>query len=749
MKQYNQLATLKNFLRLFLTFSLFFFFQQTKAQRTGPQKFIRCGTSEYYQKLFRANPALKQKFEDNQRRLARKKITNGVARIMDVADTIALVVHVVASSALQAQITDAIIQSQIDVLNEDYQGLNADTSRIPAHFKPLFARGKIVFKLAGTSLFDEPTNGIVRVVKDTTYNQSNFDDAKSVNKGGSEAWNPSKYLNIWVVDFGSSNVLGISVFPGDTRDIKLHGFICDYRAFGRGAPYLFSQFNKGRTTTHELGHFFNLRHIWGDDDGDCTGTDFPDDTANDDTPNQGDNTEGNPDPLGIGVVKTDACSPNPPGIMYQNYMDYTDDSVLVMFTKGQLSRMEKALSESEDRFPLLSSTTYQDAPVYTNDIRIRNVIYPSAPLCSTSFTPIITLRNSGSATLISAQIVSVLNNNTPVIFNWTGSLAPYTEINLNLPGLTGVLGSNNLTIYTSKPNNVNDERNSNDTIKIQFEVFGITVLNNRVDEGFSSPQFPPQQWRVNNPDKDTTWSRNATIGKNAPGSAWFNDWNNPTFGSIDDLITPNFSYTNVDSVYLYFNLAAATYSYPGTTENDIDTLEVLVTRDCGNSFSTVYKKWGEDLQTTGDPNFPTTNEFFPNSTQWRRDSINLSTVLGQSEAQFQIYFRIRGNFENNVFIDDVSIVPEVLPQRLKEEGYLIYPTAFRDQFFIWHYQMPTDLKFIQVYNAAGQLVWSTSYDGNANRLIAVNLRSAAAGIYFVKIGYGNSGRNITQRIVKQ
>lgn len=733
---------MKPALSFFLLF-IFIFSSQTKAQ-----KLIRCGTVAYYKKLFANNPSLRLKFDENQRLLSRNYSTRRGARITQVEDTIALVVHVVGNATLQQQVTNAIIQSQVDVLNEDYQGKNADSTRIPAAFKPLYGKSGMVFKLAGTNLFGEPTNGIVRVTNNSTYNLGNLDDAKTAAAGGSDAWDPTKYLNIWVVDFGNSSILGLSVFPGDPTPLRLHGFICDYRAFGRGAPYLFESYNKGRTTTHELGHFFNLNHIWGDDDGACTGSDFPDDPADDDTPNQADATQENPDPLGIGVVRTDNCSPVPPGIMYQNFMDYTHDSAMALFTKGQQVRMDISLSTSPDRSPLLSSTTYQTPPLLTYDANLRQITYPSLPLCNTSFSPRIILRNSGAVALTSLTIFSVLNAEAPVSFSWTGNLAPYTETEITLPALNGPLGTNALTIYSVNPNGATDERKINDTLTTSFEIYGVTALNKRVEENFSNPQFPPAQWRINNPDADLTWSWNATIGKNAPGSAWFNDYNNATFHRFDDLITPNFSYSNADSIFLYFNLAAAIYSDPNSTNLDMDTLTILVTKDCGNSFSTVYKKWGDALQTVNDPNFPD-DEFFPNSSQWRRDSVNLGTVLAASEAQFQVFFRISGNFENNIFLDDVVIETENVPEILKTQGYLIYPTAAQTQVFIWHYQQPTDLKSVIVYNAVGQRVWAKQYNGNAEKIISINLQGQSAGVYFIHMNYADGRKSITSRIVKQ
>ncbi len=705
----------------------------------------RCGTIDYYNKLFKSDASFERRLEANRKIFSARNTDHRALRIVALADTITVVIHVIGSASMQNQVTTAVIQSQIDVLNEDYQGRNADSVRIPAAFKPLYGKSKLTFALAGTNPYGEPTTGINRITNSNLFTLSTIDDAKFTATGGFDAWDPTKYLNIWIVTFEGNSVLGSSVFPGDPRDLKYHGFVCDYRAFGRGASYLYSQYTRGRTTTHELGHFFNLQHIWGDDGGSCTGTDFPNDAANDDTPNQANNTNGNPDPLGIGRLITDNCSPNPPGVMYQNFMDYTDDSALVLFTKGQQTRMENSLNSASDRIPLLNSIAYKPAQVVANDAGVRKIVSPSATSCA-SFKPVVTLRNSGSNTLTSVKIVSVVNNAAPVAYNWSGSLPSYSEINVSLPTLNATAGTASLTIYTIEPNGATDGRKINDTSRTSFAVIGITPLAQSFTQDFSSPQFPPSQWSINNPDADITWERIATIGKNAPGAAWFNDYNNSTNNRFDDLITPNFSFTAIDSVLLYFNVAAALYSNsPGTA---IDTLTILVTKDCGNSFTTVYKKWGDALQTVG-PGVTVDTDFFPTATQWRRDTVNLGKALGKSEPQFQVYFRIIGNFENNVFLDDISIVTKELPDALIEKGYLVYPTVFRQDISIFHYKSPNDVRSVAVFNSVGQVVWRQQYSGDASSNIKVNLQNLAAGFYFIRIKYDNGRSDVVEKIIKQ
>jgi len=731
-------------------FLLVFLFHLTAgAQTISPLQQRRCGTIQYYEQAFKASPDFKKKFEANQLQLNTKAQKTGAKKSATqvLIDTIPIVIHVVADAALQLQITDAILKSQIDVLNEDFSGMNADSVRIPPAFKPRFGKSKIVFQLAQQNDLGEPSNGIVRVTNSSVFNFLSSDNAKISAKGGSDAWDPAKFLNIWVVNLGTSNVFGISVFPGDPRDINLHGFTCDYRAFGRGASYLFPAFNKGRTTTHELGHFFNLHHIWGDDGGGCGGSDFPDDLAgNDDTPNQAQQTEGNPDPDGIGKIVTDQCSPVPPGIMYQNFMDYSDDVAMVMFTKGQQTRMISALSTSPDRSPILGSLTYQHPVIHGRDARIIKILNPltSSPQCAV-FSPSVIIRNSGDKPLTTLQIFYSLNGATLQVYNWMGNLLPYTQTNVTLPQLSGNTGKQNLVIYTANPNGGKDENNLNDTARVSFSIAPVKPLNTIIEEGFDSPIFPPTNWTIINPDGDITWEWNKVVGKKEPGSASFNDWNNETHHRYDDLVMPPYSFSNKDSVFLTFQLATAIYSNPiSTPPVDIDTLSVLLTKDCGNSFITMYKKWGNELQTIS--NRPEV-EFFPSSGQWRKDSLNLSQWLSSSEERFQIYFRFSGNYENNLFIDDVTLYTKVVPEALKEKGYFVVPTVTRNSFVIRHYRKPEDLRFVFVHNVAGQVVWKQGFSGNANTLIPVDLSRNAAGVYFVNLVYAD--RKITERVIKQ
>lgn len=385
----------------------------------------------------------------------------------------------------------------------------------------------------------------------------------------------------------------------------------------------------------------------------------------------------------------------------------------------------------------------------TVDAGIIAVNNPQSKMCVPSVSPDVVIKNFGKNNLISANINYQVDGAGPVrTIAWAGNLARNQTAIVTLPSANlGAAGTHSLHVYTSEPNNVADQDITNDKFIKPYEVFNVYDLQGGVTEEFTNNVFPPANWSINNPDGDMTWARNSTIGKKNPGSAWFNDFANTTQNRYDDLLMPNYFYKGIDSVFLTFNLATINKNIPGTPGTRPDTLSVLLSKDCGNTFQTIYKKSGTELQTVSAP-INQLNEFFPNSSQWRKDSINLGSLLNSNEPLVQFAFRFHGNSENNIFLDDASFRTEILPDRLKRDGYIIYPVPFRNKVNVWHFQTPTTLKFINVYNSTGQLVWSEKVAGNAGKEVEINLSNKAAGIYIVFLGYDDKSRNVKVPIVK-
>jgi pregnancy-associated plasma protein-A len=284
----------------------------------------QCGTMIAHTILLETVPGLRKRLHALEHATA-KRAALAKAGPLELV-TIPVVVHVVYKQP-QENISDAQVKSQFVVLNRDYRALNPDKSKVPTPWKGLVTDAKIQFKLATKDPNGKPTTGITRT--QTSKSTFGVDDAvKAKSTGGANAWNPKKYLNLWVCKL-SGGLLGYAQFPG--MPAKTDGVVITYTAFGTVGSAQ-SPFNKGRTATHEIGHWLNLRHIWGDTE-DCSGSDMVADTPNAATPNYG-------KPRFPHV----SCSNGPNGDMFMDYMDYVDDDAMCMFTTGQVARMRATLA---------------------------------------------------------------------------------------------------------------------------------------------------------------------------------------------------------------------------------------------------------------------------------------------------------------------------------------------------------------------------------------------------------------------
>ncbi len=250
---------------------------------------------------------------------------------------IPVVVHVLYNTETQ-NLSQSQIESQIDALNRDYRSRNADQANVPAPFRDLIADTMIEFALAVRDPQGQATTGITRTYTsmrafpyrpfDPRATQQ-LDNLIKRDEFGKSAWPRDDYLNLWTCEI-EGGLLGYAQFPGG--DSSTDGVVINNTAFGANGTAQ-APFNVGRTAVHEVGHWLNVLHIWGDDGGGCTGSDNVSDT-----PNQAGSNIGQPRFPRI------SCNNGPNGDMFMNYMDYVDDDTMTMFSKGQLERMNAALA---------------------------------------------------------------------------------------------------------------------------------------------------------------------------------------------------------------------------------------------------------------------------------------------------------------------------------------------------------------------------------------------------------------------
>lgn len=306
-----------------------------------------CATMIYQKKIVRENPELTKKRAEIEIHTQRRRFIQNSQRTTGNILFVPVVVHIVSNSDVPAEnISDAQIQSQIDVIYKDFRGFNSEFQNIQDNIWPQAADMQIEFYMAQIDPDGNPTNGITRKETDVS-SWGTTNRIKRSADGGVDAWDTTAYLNFWIGNIGSG-VLGYASFP-DQAGSPNDGIVMspeyfgssDYEVAAGESFYLSAPFDKGRTTTHEIGHYLNLFHLWENFDGDgCDFDDLVEDTPNTDAANFD---------CEIGHM---SCGTED---MVENYMDYSDDACMGLFTEGQKNRMRATLETGGPRADLVQS----------------------------------------------------------------------------------------------------------------------------------------------------------------------------------------------------------------------------------------------------------------------------------------------------------------------------------------------------------------------------------------------------------
>ncbi|MDF2158113.1 choice-of-anchor J domain-containing protein [Algoriphagus sp. CAU 1675] len=598
-------------------------------------------------------------FEDwiNTKIEARRNQPEILAKTQAGPRLIPVVVHVIhtgTSVGVGANIPLSQIEAQIRILNEDFRRLNPDANKTPAEFLPVAADSNIEFVLAKQDPNGLPTSGIVRLQgPKNTYNP---EDATLI--GQISQWNPDEYMNLWVVpleqpyigyaSFPISNLPGLN-FPAASAITD--GVTVDYRFFGTGGSAVSASL--GRTATHEVGHYFGLRHIWGD--GGCGIDDYVADTPEQDASNNICNS--NPSRF--------SCGSND---MIQNFMDYTPDACMNLFTLGQVERFDVVLANSPRRVTLVNNRATQEPTLPDLDLAITKIIEPGAFVCDPTITPSIEVLNAGKNTLTSARIQirrnSQLLENKQVTFNLaTGEKTEVTFTSFDL-----ALSQNLIEFSIDQVNGQQDQNPENDQASISplFQTAVNLPLN--VDLGNI-----PGSWSIENPDEQFTWEPiNLTISGEAQDLIYIRNYEYEAPGAMDYFVSPVINLAENPNAQLVFEVAHGPYDQSGFQ----DALIVAVSQDCGNTFDLVnatYNKSGQFLETSS----PTLEEYIPASNgEFRTELVNLSPFADL--GQVRIAFINLNSYGNNIYLKNIHILQnEEFKYELTLDKLLI-PTPISD-----------------------------------------------------------------------
>lgn len=435
------------------------------AESISPSGHVRCISTEYEQYLQEQDPKrlTNAQFEAWIAPLIEqyKQLQSVSSQSGDII-TIPVVVHVIHSGepvGTAPNITDAQVESQIEVMNNDFRRL-AGTPGFNSN--PVGADTQIQFALAKADPNGNPTNGINRVnLCEPSWSTT---DINSIVKPATY-WNSSQYMNMWSVNFSNSSLLGYAQFPnnsglgglaGNNGGASTDGVVANYSTFGSidyndGTFLLAAPFNRGRTMTHEVGHFLGLIHIWGN--GDCSIDDFCADTPNSDAANYGCPTTH----VSCGTVD-----------MVQNYMDYTDDACMNIFTQNQKDRMVVVMNNSPRRNTLKTSTKDLPIELFANDAQIflEGSCTSAGGSCSGSDQKV-TIYNRGTSNLTSATIQYSVAGGTIQTYNWTGNLTTHKFDTFEIPVTSATSGTINVSITAA--NGGTDQRVSNNSDSGTYE----------------------------------------------------------------------------------------------------------------------------------------------------------------------------------------------------------------------------------------------------------------------------------------
>lgn len=551
--------------------------------------------------------------------------------------TIPVVVHVIHDGGTNS-ISEAQIQSQIDILNEDFRkvaGTNGDGLGVDT---------KIEFCLAKKDPNGKCTNGIARINSPLTNHQTY---QRSTLKQLSY-WDNTRYLNMYVVKNinNGSGTLGYSSYPGGPPDED--GIVVRHDYFGSVGTAASSL---GRTTTHEIGHWLGLYHTFNGGCGTdtCTDGDYVCDTPPASSPN-------------FGCPAINSCSNDLPNIpdQIQNYLDYSDDNCKNMFTNGQKQRMQATLVSLRNDIwqPWnIDSTGCDSGYVSSNCNVIADFVTLEPNICVGNS---ITFYNK--------------SQNNPTSYQWyfqggTPSTSALANPVINYPSTgtfqvklvtTNLYGSDSLLI--------------NNYVNVTTPPIGQALP---YYESFESSSFPSNGLTIVNPDGGITWERDTiAVAYQGVASVKINNLINTNYGQSDVLLLPRFDFTSFVGIpYLYFK-----WAYAKSDPSYSDELIVLVSTDCGVTWTQKFYKTGTAM-TTG----PTqTTPYLPDSnTVWKTANINLTTYSSFSNVLIKIVNVTDGG--NNLYIDNINLGSNITGINEIENlinNFSIYPNPTDGSFFV-------------------------------------------------------------------
>ncbi|MCB9236184.1 MAG: PKD domain-containing protein [Bacteroidia bacterium] len=586
------------------------------ANAQSSQGIQRCYADQKLQEHLQLFPEIRETMEAHELEYQRLLNEGKLQNTQRAVRIIPVVVHIIQQNANE-EISDARVQTQIDVLNEDFRKI-AGT--------PGFGAGvdyEIEFCLAKIDPKGCPTTGINRLIH-AGLSSHNMDDEfqlKSLIQ-----WEPTSYLNMWVPRNIQDGILGYATFPTSLAAAPfLDGVVLNGVYFGRGEGTPLTSYNLGRTATHEVGHWVGLYHTF---EGGCVGT-----TANNcatqgdrvcDTPPTADANYGCPNPQ-------NTCTETPTDLPDQtrNYMDYVNDACMDMFTQGQKDRTESFFMNQRSK--------------------IWSAANLSATGCDGTVSPGCVPTADFQADLVSACLDATINfsdlsTGLPTSWEWSfPGGTPSTSTNQNPTITYAEAGLFPVTLkVTNSLGNHSKTRNG--------YIFVMDGDPTPITESFESILYYPLGWTTYDEDGLGTWELTNKTGSQGTKSMVCKNFDFNGLGSKDQIQSQVIDLRYTTSATLEFDYAYKLFNF-----FRLDTFRVKVTGDCGLTYNTEFQAGGGDLATAS--GLAVGAPFVPNATQWKTQTVDLAPYLGS--ANVRILFECIGRNGQYLYFDRVNVTAVV------------------------------------------------------------------------------------------
>lgn len=666
------------------------------------QELKPCYTSQMVERALAEHPELVAAYEAENQRLEAidraqyakgYKETDGSREMMGTIYTIPVVFHIIHQNGTE-NISDAQIQDAVRILNDDYRKLNSDTSAIVPAFQGIAADCEIQFRLAQKDPSGNCTNGIDRIFSPETMIG---DDGSKLNP-----WPRNKYLNIWVVKAISSGAAGYAYLPGTAPGSAVDGIMILSTYIGSIGT---GSINTSRALTHEVGHFLNLRHTWGNGNTPAVSTNCSMDDGVTDTPN----TEG------WTTCNLAGATCGSPLDNVQNYMDYSYCSN--MFSAGQKTRMRTCITTG-------TAGQRNQLPTATN-LTATGVSTPSV-LCQADFQTNNTTNSVCQGDFLTFTDISWNGNPTGWSWSFPGGTPSVSSdsvpvIQYNTPGVYSVT----LTVSNAS-GSVSTTKTGYVTVNSNTASYVGTIYT----EGFEGAPVPSATWLVRNQSPGgNTWVQ--TNAASASGSNCVKIDNLSTYDTyVDELIGPSIDMTAIagTSPQMTFKVA-----YAQRTSTSTDKLQLYVSTNCGLSWTLRKSISGTALSTGG----VVTGTFVPTSTQWATQTAILTGFATQPNLYYM--FRFTSNGGNNIYLDDINISGTVATgiEDLSENiDFNIFPNPIDENTVISLNLLESQKIEMKIVDVLGRDI-STIYKGELNEgehtYAVKNNGDLSSGIYFVKV----------------